>query len=216
MLPDEGGFSENPGWSITEAEPIGLTRGQVRLVPHRPEWKPLFEDEAARLRGALGDRALQIEHVGSTAVPRLAAKPIIDVIVAIADLGDAAGAIEALRRIDYELIPEDPVVDRMFLVKGTPDSRHIHLSLAEPASACWRDHVLFRDYLRAQPRAAADYATLKRQLAERFPENRAAYTAGKEAFIRRAIAAATHGTDWDDVPVEEGAHDDPPGASQRC
>ncbi|MGH2616176.1 MAG: GrpB family protein [Thermomicrobiales bacterium] len=184
--------------------PIGLRRGMVRLVPHRPEWARLFAAEGARLRATLGDWAIQIEHVGSTAVPGLTAKPIIDIVVAVAVIGKVADAVEALQRLGYEVIPEDPVVDRVFLVKGTPDSRQIHLSLAEPTSTCWRDHVLFRDFLRAQPRAAADYATLKQQLAVQYPEDRAAYTAGKESFIQRVIAAAMLGVDWGDMPNEDG------------
>lgn len=88
------------------------------------------------------------------------------------------------------------MADRVFLVKGTPDARQIHLSLAESGSACWRDHVAFRDVLRGHPRAAADYAALKRELAVRRPDDRAQYTAGKAAFIRRVIAVASHGGEW--------------------
>ncbi len=196
---DEDGVPATFLWVVAEKPAdIGLTRGLVRLAPHHPGWARLFAEEVSRLRNALGDAALRIEHVGSTAVAEIPAKPILDIIAAVADVGDAADAVRRLEAIGYELIPEDPVVDRVFLVKGSPDARQIHLSLAEPASACWRDHVLFRDCLRAQPRTAAAYAVLKAQLAARYPEDRTAYTAGKAAFIQEVIAAAARGEAWAD------------------
>ena len=191
-MPDGGQRSgERP--RSDEQTPIGLIRGIVRLEPHHPEWGRLFHEEAVRLAATLGDAAPRIEHVGSTAIPGLITKPIIDIVVAIGDLRDGGNAVRVLEGIGYELIPEDVVADRLFLVKGSPDARQIHLSLAEIGSACWRDHVLFRDALRTQPRVAADYAALKRELAARYPDDRAAYTAGKAAFIQREIAAAGGG-----------------------
>ncbi len=194
---DEDGAPATFLWVVAEKPiAIGLTRGVVRLVPHHPDWPRLFAQEAIRLREALGDTSLRIEHVGSTAVAGLIAKPILDVIVAVAEVGDAAESVRRLEGIGYELIPEDPVEDRVFLVRGSPDARQIHLSLAEPSSSCWRDHVLFRDCLRAQPRAMAAYAALKGTLAARHPEDRAAYTAGKAAFIHQVIAASNRREAW--------------------
>lgn len=170
--------------------PIGLTRGLVRLEQHHAGWARVFAEEAARLADALGDLAVRIEHVGSTAIPGLIAKPILDIVVALPSLDDADAAARILGAIGYELIPEDPVPDRVFLVKGTPDARQIHLSLCDLASECWRSHVLFRDELRAHPKQAAAYAALKRDLAARHPADRAAYTAGKADFIQRVLDAA--------------------------
>ncbi len=192
----EGMFPGKSRLPLTETEPIGLRRGTVRLAPYRPEWQRLYEEEASRLRTALGDHALQIEHVGSTAIDGMIAKPIIDIGIAVERLTECAAVAETLVSIGYEHIPADEIDGRLFLVKGPPDVRQIHLSLAEPASTFWRRHVLFRDYLRAQPLAAAEYATLKRQLAARYSEDRASYTAGKEAFIERVLAAAILGVDW--------------------
>ena len=178
-----------------DRSPIGLQRGLVRLVPYSTAWDHLFAAEAAAVRAALGDRALQIEHVGSTAVAGMTAKPILDIVVAILRLSDGPGLVATLLGIGYEHIPEDPVVDREFLVKGPPGTRQIHLSLTAPDSACWRSHVLFRDRLRLNPTIAADYAALKKRLAARHPADRAAYTAGKAAFIERVLDAALHGDD---------------------
>ena len=194
---DEDGVPVRFLWVVAQKPmAIGLTRGLVRLVPHHPEWPRLFAQEAARIQEALGRRAARIEHVGSTAVGGLIAKPILDIVAAVDDLNDVAAVVRQLEGIGYELIPDDPVEDRVFLVRGSPDARQIHLSLAESASACWRDHVLFRDELQAQPRATAAYAALKRELAARNPEDRAAYTAGKAAFIQEVVAAALRGEEW--------------------
>jgi GrpB-like predicted nucleotidyltransferase (UPF0157 family) len=194
---DEEGVPATFLWVVAEKPTeIGLTRGAVRLVPHHREWSALFVQEAARIRQALADKTVWIEHVGSTAVAGLIAKPILDIIVAVEDASNAAEAVRRLEGIGYEFIPEDPVEDRLFLVRGSPDARQIHLSLAEPSSSCWRDHVLFRDCLRAQPRAMAAYAALKGALAARHPEDRAAYTVGKAAFIHQVIAASNRREAW--------------------
>lgn len=171
--------------------PIGLTRGLVRLEEHHAGWARVFAEEAARLADALGDLAVRIQHVGSTAIPGLIAKPILDIVVALPSLDAADAAERLLGAIGYEVIPEDPVPDRLFLVKGTPDARQIHLSLCDLASACWRSHVLFRDELRAHPEQAAAYAALKRDLAARYPADRAAYTAGKAPFILGVLATVS-------------------------
>ena len=195
MMPDDPRMRNaddraEPPLAKTDDAEIGLKRGIVRLADHQPGWDRLFAGEAAALHAALGERALHIEHVGSTAVSGLAAKPIIDIIVALRAMDDADDAARILADFGYEVIPEDPVPDRLFLVKGPPETRQIHLSLCELPSRCWRSHVLFRDHLRSNPTAAETYATLKRDLAARYPDDRAAYTSGKEAFIHQALAAA--------------------------
>jgi GrpB-like predicted nucleotidyltransferase (UPF0157 family) len=170
--------------------PIGLRRGIVRLEPHHPEWQVLFTAEAQRIRTALGERVLAIEHVGSTAVAGLPAKPILDIMVGVAELDDTGEAIRALEAIGYERRPYGDLPGRLFLVLGEGDMRWVHLSLSEPASVFWRDHLLFRDCLRADPVVAAEYERVKLELAARFPDDRLSYTDGKDAFIAQAIATA--------------------------
>jgi GrpB-like predicted nucleotidyltransferase (UPF0157 family) len=171
-------------------EAIGLQRGIVRLELHHPEWKTLFAAEAERLRAALGARSLAVEHVGSTAVEGLLAKPIIDIMVGVADLDDTDETVRALEAIGYERRPAGDIRGRLFLVLGQGDVRQIHLSLAEPTSDFWRDHLLFRDRLRADPEVAAEYESLKQDLAVRYPEDRLSYTEGKDAFIISVLALA--------------------------
>ena len=168
----------------------GLPRGKVLVVAYRPEWKALFEEEAARLRSLMGAAALGVEHTGSTSVEGMDAKPIIDLVVAVRDLGEAARWIPALAALGYEHRPDEEIPDRLFFAKGPRTWRTHHLSLAAPSSNFYAEHVAFRDYLRAHPAAREEYRALKQRLAREYPEDRAAYTQGKSAFVRRILSLA--------------------------
>lgn len=162
---------------------LGLDRTRVIVVPYDPAWPTLFAEEAARLRAALDDGILAIEHVGSTSVPGLAAKPILDLMIGVESLAAAEALLPELRELEYEHKPDPEIPERLYLVRGPAERRTHHLSLAEPASAFWRQQLRFRDRLRADPALAAAYARLKRSLAERHPADRLAYAAGKQPFI---------------------------------
>jgi GrpB-like predicted nucleotidyltransferase (UPF0157 family) len=172
---------------------VGLGRGIVRLVPYRAEWKRLFEEEAARLRSVLGEKILRVEHVGSTAVEGMEAKPLIDMMAAVESLVDARGLEAALEGMGYEHRGDGGVGGRIFFAKGPRTRRTHHLSLTEPTGEHWRRSLLFRDYLRAHPEVAESYGELKRELARKYPEDRDSYTAGKDRFIERTIEAARTG-----------------------
>lgn len=169
---------------------VGLRRGSVLLVPHRPEWRELFEEEAARLRSALRDSILCVEHVGSTAIEGMAAKPLIDVVAAVERLDEARSLVPVLEELDYEHRGDGGVRGRIFLAKGPRTRRTHHLSLTEPTSGHWRNSLLFRDYLRTHPKAAGEYRDLKRELARKYPDDRERYTAGKDRFVERTIETA--------------------------
>lgn len=168
---------------------LGLERESVRVVPYSPEWPRLFEQERRLLESAFGGRALSFEHVGSTSVPGLAAKPIIDVMAAVRDLGDVGPCVGPLAAAGYTYKGENGLPGRHYFTKGAP-LRTYHLHVVTPDSAHWREHLLFRDYLRAHPEAAGEYARLKTELARRFARDRGAYTEAKAPFIRRVIAEA--------------------------
>ena len=148
--------------------------------------------ERARILAAIALPGVAVEHVGSTAVPGLAAKPIIDILIGLSHLEDAAVVIPPLEGLGYEYLPERELEtpERRFLArpKTKPRTRHIHM--VEVGSDFWERHLLFRDYLRTHPDAAREYASLKHALAARFRENREAYTEGKTAFVRRIQEAA--------------------------
>ena len=168
---------------------LGLERESVRLAPYSSEWPPLFEEERRLLESAVAGRVLAFEHVGSTSVPGLAAKPIIDVMAAVGDLRDVEPCVGPLAAIGYVYKGENGLPGRHYFTKGAPLRTH-HLHVVTPDSAFWREHLLFRDYLRAHPDAAREYARLKAELARRFARDRAAYTEAKAPFIRRVVELA--------------------------
>ncbi|MBE9190164.1 GrpB family protein [Gloeocapsopsis crepidinum LEGE 06123] len=166
---------------------------EIIIVEYDPRWSQQFEEEATTIWQVLGnDLVTRIEHFGSTAVPGLAAKPIIDLLVEVRSLKEAKKSHTLLEALGYAYWQEDPRPGQMFLVKGMPPyglQRTHHLHLVEADSDLW-ERLLFRDYLRSHPEEAQHYAALKRQLAERFKTNREAYTNAKTDYIQAVMAKA--------------------------
>ena len=169
---------------------LGLESGRVRVVPYGEGWPALYAAEVARLSSFLtaAGVSLRIEHTGSTAVPGLAAKPIVDIIAGLPDEEGRAAAIGAIVAAGYVHRGEQEIPGRDFFRRGDPRQYHIHLTLV--GSSFWHDQRAFRDWLRAHPDAAADYASLKRALAERFPLDREGYINGKTAFVEEILRRA--------------------------
>jgi len=169
-------------------------KDSVLVVGYDARWPVIFEKEKVRIREVIGDRIVAIEHVGSTAVPGLGAKPIIDIMVAVNHLSDAAECIEPLRSIGYEYVPEYEVSrpERRYFRKGPHDAsnRHFHLHMVERTGDFWERHILFRDYLRTHLEVAQEYYRLKKELAEKHGSNREAYTEAKTSFIDSVVARA--------------------------
>ncbi|WP_310483546.1 GrpB family protein [Chamaesiphon sp. VAR_48_metabat_403] len=163
---------------------------EVVIVDYNPQWKILFEQESARLSNALDkDLITRIEHFGSTAVPGLAAKPIIDILVGVSSLALAKNvAIFQLQALGYAYWFDNPDPQRMFFVKGLPPNspRTHHIHLVESDSILW-ERLAFRDYLCDRADEAARYVRLKHDLARRFSSGREAYTAGKEDYIKSIL-----------------------------
>jgi len=169
---------------------IGLARGTVQLQQYSSEWKTLFEREADLLRATIGAAAQHVEHVGSTAIDGMPAKPIIDLVVVVSSLKDAGVWIPKFQTLGYEHRSNDTVADRLFFAKGPRSLRTHHLSLAEANSQFYTEKVLFRDYLCSHRESFDEYAELKKHLAERHPNDRESYTEGKRSFVERIIRLA--------------------------
>ena len=167
---------------------LGLLKGTVRLVPHTEVWHQLFVEEAIRLRNAIGEHAVAIEHMGSTAVCGLAAKPILDIGVSLARLSDGVACINTIENIGYEYRGEAGIAGRFYFVKGEPRTHHLHM--VEAGSEFWKRHLLFRDYLLNHSDVAKKYEKLKLELAQKYSHDREAYTLGKSAFIEGVVMAA--------------------------
>ena len=172
---------------VSDEPVLGLLWGEVHLAEHDPHWTSLYEQERDCLLKALGPAALDIQHVGSTAVPRLTAKPIIDIAVAITHLTQAKDAEPALRDLDYEFMPDIKIPGELFYRKLT-GTHHLHI--LEFGSDHWQNYIRFRDYLRENPHVASDYIELKRALADRFSHDRPSYTRGKAQFIESILRKA--------------------------
>jgi GrpB-like predicted nucleotidyltransferase (UPF0157 family) len=162
----------------------------VRVVAYDPTWPARFEAERRLLEAAIGDWVVGgIHHVGSTAVPGLAAKPVIDILVGVRDLASSRGCFEPLAKIGYLYAPYR-AREMHWFCKPTPTRRTHHLHLVPHASRRFRDELAFCDYLRSHPDAAGEYAALKRRLASRFEHDREAYTDAKATFIRDVLDPA--------------------------
>ncbi|EMA44486.1 GrpB family protein [Halococcus saccharolyticus] len=172
---------------------VGLERGTVELVPYDPGWKREYTAEVERLESLVGDRVVKFEHAGSTAIEGLAAKPIIDMLAVVDDLDAEADLVAVLENHGYEHRSNDDVPDRLFLVKGPRTARTHYLSLAEYASDCYLEQVVFRDHLRSHPGLAAEYEELKRRLADAHPDDRESYTDAKSSFIEHVLERAMDG-----------------------
>jgi len=138
----------------------------------------------------MGDAALNIEHIGSTALPGMWAKPIIDLMVAVDDLDGARVWFGDLETLGYEFRPDVEPPDRLFFAKGERALRTHHLSLARTDSDFYFEKMAFRDHLCSDSSAFEEYKELKMRLAERFPDDRKRYTDGKEAFVHEILALA--------------------------
>lgn len=169
---------------------MGVKRGTVELEDYNPEWKESYEKERDLLKKVLKDKIVGIEHVGSTAVPGLKSKPIIDICVAIKNLEDAVEFEEILKPYDYHFRGHQGVMDRYFYAKGPEENRTHYVHFETLESDSYQNHILFRDYLIKHPEYIEKYKKLKEELAEKYPEERSKYTAGKSEFIQSVIQLA--------------------------
>ena len=180
--------------------PLGIPRSKAVVVPYDPNWPVLFVEERWRILGAVGHIVAGVHHVGSTSIPGMAAKPILDIAVLLHEFEDGERCIEPLERIGYvhKGLDDDIPGDRHF-VKGHPPREsssdgevirtHV-LHMYTLDSPIRRNHFAFRDYLIAHPEVADEYARLKLILADKHPKDRESYRVGKDSFIEGVLAKA--------------------------
>ena len=166
----------------------------VRIVDYDPGWVDLAAAEIGRVEGALGEVAVRVEHVGSTAVPGLAAKPIVDLLVAVAEIEPETRYVGPLEGIGYLFAPdpESPAFHFFGKPAERPRTHHLHVCVAGDEDEA--RHLALRDYLRSHPDEVSQYEALKREVADRHPRDRLGYIEGKAdhvaALERRALAWA--------------------------
>jgi GrpB-like predicted nucleotidyltransferase (UPF0157 family) len=165
--------------------------GPVIIVDYDPDWPILYEKEKQQILEAVGDRTLAIEHIGSTAVPGLGAKPIIDIMAGVQNKADADERLLPLQKIGYTDVTPEPDNSEWFYCLGkAPHSVGYHLHLMKFQSGHWNRHLAFRDYLRSHSDVAKKYFKLKKRLSKKYGINRVGYTNAKTAFIEKIVLLA--------------------------
>lgn len=170
---------------------IGLKRGTVKLVPYEPIWTQEFKEEKKRLTTILGDLVVDIQHIGSTSIPGISAKPIIDIDVGVKSSGDFPKCMEILERNGYEFRKNGSRVNSyMLFAKGPQNNRTHYIHVVKFNGEMWKHDLLFRDFLSKHRKEAMQYEDLKNDLEKRFADDRGSYTKNKKEFIRKIIQLA--------------------------
>ncbi len=163
---------------------------KIIIKEYDPKWKKLFEEEHDVLMEAIGHYVADIQHIGSTAVPGLCAKPVIDIMVGLRRLLDAQDCILPIEGMDYEYVPEfeTEFPDRRYFRKTSRGIRTHQIHVVEIGTDFWKRSITFRDHLRNNAKSATEYENLKRKLANEFENDREGYTDAKTPFIESILA----------------------------
>jgi GrpB-like predicted nucleotidyltransferase (UPF0157 family) len=158
---------------------------KVEVVPHDPRWRDAFETEAKHVAAALGENVVAIHHIGSTAIPNIYAKPIVDLLVEVRDIVEVDGRSPAMESLGYEVMGEYGIPGRRYFRKDNREGiRTHHIHAFEAGSAEVERHLAFRDYMIAHDGEAQRYSELKRKLAEEHSQSIDGYMDGKDGFIK--------------------------------
>lgn len=167
---------------------LGLSNEILQFSPYNPLWEKLFEEEKKQLQSIIGNEILDLQHIGSTSIPGIIAKPILDIGIAVNSFEAAVICIKPLETIGYTYKGESGIPRRHWFAKGELTTHHVHI--LEVHSPNWKNNLIFRDYLRQNSEIAKQYAELKIQLLQQFNGDRDAYQAGKKPFIDRILQQA--------------------------
>lgn len=162
----------------------------ITIENYNTHYPQMFEEEKKRILPAVDKFMLKIEHVGSTSIPELGGKPIVDIMIGVASLHDADKCIEPLENLGYEYQSQDPVSNRRFFKRFLALNTGYQIHITPVDSEFWNEHLQFRNYLRKHPDLVKDYFKLKKDLARKFREDRLAYLAGKTEFIQKIMKKA--------------------------
>jgi putative glutamine amidotransferase len=177
------GASAKPGQADGRTRPYAIS-------PYDPAWPDRYEAESARIRAALGDQVVRLDHVGSTSVPGLAAKPVVDIQVSVRSMAPRSAYVDPLVRLGYRWGIDPWTDEHEFFSRDEDGARAVHIHVCGTGSGWEQRHLDFRDWLRNHPDDAAAYERLKRDLAERYPRDTYSYAAAKTEFIEEVEARA--------------------------
>ena len=168
---------------------LGLRRGTVSVEPHNPQWEISAKQTIQKLGDVLGDVAIDIQHIGSTAIKGILAKPIIDIVVGVSDFNDLFALNDVLLTNGFIFRGQD-IPEQYLYVCGEEDFRTHHIHAVIYDSEAWKNYINMRDYLNCHEEEALGYSELKEVLAKRYPEDRIKYTDSKHEMIREILMKA--------------------------
>ena len=166
---------------------LGLENNVVRLCEHSSLWADLYREEERRITAAIGRLIADLQHIGSTAIPGIKAKPILDMLAGVAQLENALLCKAPLENIGYDYIARAGIANDYVFGKGLPRTHYLHV--VEYGGAKWVNHLCFRDRLRNDPELAQAYERLKEELSRKFSDSHAKYHDAKSKFINEVVAA---------------------------
>jgi GrpB-like predicted nucleotidyltransferase (UPF0157 family) len=166
---------------------LGLENNVVRLSDYSSLWADLYREEERRITAAVGHLIIDLQHIGSTAIPGIKAKPILDMLAGVAQLENALRCKGSLESIGYDYIARAGITNDYVFGKGLPRTHYLHV--VEYGGANWVNHLYFRDRLRSDPELAQAYERLKEELSQKFSDSHAKYHDAKSRFIDKVVAA---------------------------
>lgn len=169
---------------------MSLKRGYVELSNYDSKWQEEYRKEEKILKNVLKDKIIEIHHIGSTSIPGVKAKPIIDILIVITNLNAINEIEELLKDYNYTNRGKQGVEDRIFFAKGNEDARSHYIHFTEPNSDTYYNQMYFKKYLIDNPEYIKKYNDLKEELANKFANDRPMYTKGKSEFIKNVIELA--------------------------
>lgn len=172
--------------------PIGLKTGELRLSDHTPDWTVAYAHEVLELRRLLADHFITAEHIGSTSIPDIPAKPIVDMMVAVPTMRIAQQMIGRMTEAGYVYRPDGSLPDRVYFNRRSGQVDTHHVSISTTSTNFWAEKCVFRDFLRANRIAKEQYAKLKQTLASSLGNDRVAYTNSKREFVYGVLKQAVH------------------------
>ena len=180
---------------------LGTPAGRVEIVDYLADWPLVFEREAAAILEACERWVTEVHHIGSTSVPGLAAKPILDMMPIAAGAAEGLEAVSQMERLGYRYRGENGITGRFYFDRVVDGRTVAHVHMLPAGHPDIGKHLIFREYLRSHPEAVRDYERLKRKLASKFRNDREAYTDSKAEFIRRTIATTMRAGGSNHVPA---------------
>ena len=169
---------------------LGLHPDLVKLLPYDPEWKIEGEKEVERLKTLLQDWAIDIQHVGSTAIPGISAKPIIDIAVGVKSIDDLEPLIDIFTKAGYDVRNSIAEKGEILARKGSSECRTHYIHVEPYGGEYWQNHILFKRFMLDRPEYVAPYEEMKQEMFAKYADNRLEYTAHKSGFISNIIAMA--------------------------